>query len=58
MEPVSSPAKDGPSVSAVEYGLVAGLLLVAIIAALAALGGALDSLFLGGPQPVETTAGS
>lgn len=37
--------KDESGATAIEYGLIAGLVAVAIIAALTALGGSLDTLF-------------
>jgi len=37
--------KDESGATAIEYGLIAGLVAVAIIAALTALGGSLDALF-------------
>ena len=36
---------DESGATAIEYGLIAGLVAVAIIAALSALGGSLDALF-------------
>ena len=36
---------DESGATAIEYGLIAGLVAVAIIAALTALGGSLDTLF-------------
>jgi pilus assembly protein Flp/PilA len=37
--------KDESGATAIEYGLIAGLVAVAIIGALTALGGSLDTLF-------------
>jgi len=41
----SNALKDRKGVTAVEYGLIAGLIAVAIIAILSSLGGSLSSLF-------------
>ena len=42
--------------TAIEYGLIAGLVAVAIIAALGALGGNLDILFSGVSDKVSSAA--
>lgn len=50
---------DESGATAIEYGLIAGLVAVAIIAALTALGGSLDSLFSEVASTVSgATAGS
>lgn len=50
---------DESGATAIEYGLIAGLVAVAIIAALTALGGSLDTLFSEVASTVSgATAGS
>ena len=44
--------------TAVEYGLMVGLIAVVIIAAVTLLGGKLNSLFAGVGEDVGTTSGS
>jgi pilus assembly protein Flp/PilA len=48
--------KDESGATAIEYGLIAGLVAVAIIAALTALGGALDTMFSNVASTVSTAA--
>jgi pilus assembly protein Flp/PilA len=48
--------KDESGATAIEYGLIAGLVAVAIIAALTALGGSLDSLFTTVSDEVDAAA--
>jgi pilus assembly protein Flp/PilA len=48
--------KDESGATAIEYGLIAGLVAVAIIAALTALGGSLDSLFTNVSDTVDAAA--
>ena len=47
---------DESGATAIEYGLIAGLVAVAIIAALTALGGSLDTLFSNVASTVNTAA--
>ena len=47
-----------PRRRAIEYGLIAGLVAVAIIAALTALGTSLDGLFTGVSDTVSAAASS
>ena len=47
---------DESGATAIEYGLIAGLVAVAIIAALGALGGNLDVLFSGVSDKVSSAA--
>ena len=47
---------DESGATAIEYGLIAGLVAVAIIAALGALGGNLDVLFSGVSDKVGSAA--
>lgn len=47
---------DESGATAIEYGLIAGLVAVAIIAALTTLGTSLDSLFSGVGTTVEDAA--
>ena len=49
---------DESGATAIEYGLIAGLVAVAIIAALTALGGSLDTLFTNVSDTVDAAAGS
>ena len=44
--------------TAIEYGLIAGLVAVAIIAALSFLGGSLDNLFSNVAKTVDNAASS
>jgi pilus assembly protein Flp/PilA len=48
--------KDESGATAIEYGLIAGLVAVAIIAALTALGGSLDTLFTSVSNEVDAAA--
>jgi len=48
--------RDESGATAIEYGLIAGLVAVAIIAALTALGTELDGLFSGVAGEVESAA--
>jgi pilus assembly protein Flp/PilA len=48
--------QDESGATAIEYGLIAGLVAVAIIAALTALGGALDTMFSNVASTVSTAA--
>lgn len=50
--------KDESGATAIEYGLIAGLVAVAIIAALTALGGSLDSLFTSVSGELDGAVGS
>ncbi len=50
--------QDESGATAIEYGLIAGLVAVAIIAALGALGGGLDTLFSGVADEVSSAASS
>jgi pilus assembly protein Flp/PilA len=45
--------RDESGATAIEYGLIAALVAVAIIAALTALGGSLDTLFTGISDTVD-----
>ncbi|MFT5584190.1 MAG: pilus assembly protein Flp/PilA [Cognaticolwellia sp.] len=47
---------DESGATAIEYGLIAGLVAVAIIAAITALGGSLDTLFSNVASTVNTAA--
>ena len=49
---------DESGATAIEYGLIAGLVAVAIIAALSALGTSLDSLFMSVASTVSASTGS
>jgi pilus assembly protein Flp/PilA len=53
----SNAFKDRKGVTAVEYGLIAGLIAVAIIAILGSLGTSLNSLFTKVNNSVGTAAG-
>jgi pilus assembly protein Flp/PilA len=48
--------KDESGATAIEYGLIAGLVAVAIIAALGTLGDSLNTLFSGVASTVSTAA--
>jgi len=49
--------KEEDGATAIEYGLIAGLIAVAIIGALTALGGSLDTLFTNIKTRLTTEAG-
>lgn len=48
--------RDEEGASAVEYGLIVGLIAIAIIVAATALGGGLDTLFTAASDEVEGAA--
>jgi pilus assembly protein Flp/PilA len=50
--------EDESGATAIEYGLIAGLVAVAIIAALSALGGSLTSLFTSVSNELDGAVGS
>ena len=50
--------KEEDGATAIEYGLIAGLIAVAIIGALTALGGSLDTLFTNIKTRLTTEAGN
>lgn len=54
---IKSLIHDESGATAIEYGLIAGLISVAIIVALTALGGSLDTLFTNISDTVGTAAG-
>lgn len=56
MNLISRLINDESGATAIEYGLIAGLVAVAIIAALTALGGSLDSLFSDVASTVSTAS--
>jgi len=56
MQTIQRLIKDESGATAIEYGLIAGLVAVAIIAALTALGGALDTMFSNVASTVSTAA--
>jgi pilus assembly protein Flp/PilA len=49
-------ARDNAGATAVEYGLIAALIGVAIVAGASALGGTIDGLFTSMASPMETTS--
>ncbi|MBL8614350.1 MAG: Flp family type IVb pilin [Deltaproteobacteria bacterium] len=49
--------KDESGATAIEYGLIAGLVAVAVIAALTALGGSLNNLFSDISDTVAASSG-
>ncbi|MCK6521107.1 Flp family type IVb pilin [Myxococcota bacterium] len=55
---IKSFISDESGATAIEYGLIAGLVAVAIIAALTALGGSLETLFTGVSDTVSAAASS
>ena len=55
---IKSFISDESGATAIEYGLIAGLVAVAIIAALTALGTSLDCLFTGVSDTVSAAAGA
>lgn len=55
---IKSFISDESGATAIEYGLIAGLVAVAIIAALTALGTSLDGLFTSVSDTVSTAASS
>lgn len=58
MELINRLVKDESGATAIEYGLIAGLVAVAIIAALSALGGSLTSLFTSVSSELDGAVGS
>ena len=55
---IKSFISDESGATAIEYGLIAGLVAVAIIAALTALGTSLDGLFMNVSDTVSTATAS
>ena len=49
-------AKDKSGTTAIEYGLIAALVGVAIVAGASALGGTIDGLFASMAQTIETSS--
>ena len=49
-------AKERPRATAIEYGLIAALVAVAIVAGASALGGTMDGLFASMANPMETSS--
>ncbi len=49
--------KDDSGATAIEYGLIAALVLVAAIGALTAMGGSLNTMFQSGSTALTTAAG-
>jgi len=49
-------AKDKSGTTAIEYGLIAALIGLAIVAGASALGGTIDGLFSSMATPVETSS--
>ena len=58
METINTLINDESGATAIEYGLIAGLVAVAIIAALTALGGSLNTLFGNVSDELNSAAGS
>jgi pilus assembly protein Flp/PilA len=58
METINRLIKDESGATAIEYGLIAGLVAVAIIAALSALGTSLTSLFTSVSDELDGAVGS
>jgi len=58
MDLINRLVKDESGATAIEYGLIAGLVAVAIIAALSALGTSLTSLFSSVSGQLNTAVGS
>lgn len=58
MNTITRLIKDESGATAIEYGLIAGLVAVAIIAALTALGGSLTSLFTSVSDELDGAVGS
>lgn len=58
MDLINRLVKDESGATAIEYGLIAGLVAVAIIAALSALGGSLTSLFTSVSSELDGAVGS
>jgi pilus assembly protein Flp/PilA len=49
-------ARDNAGATAIEYGLIAALIGVAIVAGASALGGTIDGLFASMANPMETSS--
>jgi pilus assembly protein Flp/PilA len=49
-------ARDNAGATAIEYGLIAALVGVAIVAGASALGGTIDGLFTSMANPMETSS--
>ena len=58
MNTINALIKDESGATAIEYGLIAGLVAVAIIAALTTLGGSLTSLFTAVSSELDGAVGS
>ena len=58
METINRLIKDESGATAIEYGLIAGLVAVAIIAALSALGTSLTGLFTSVSDELDGAVGS
>jgi len=58
LDAIDSLRRDSSGVTAIEYGLIAGLIAVAIIGVLALLGGDLKSLFTTVGSGLNSAAGS